>query len=174
MLIGRLDDHSNKTVAQRQTISTITPLPNTSASAVLSPYRSAQTTINDNTNIAQTGVAPIDIVAPMDIAESVTAETDTDATSPEPTETKLDSAVPESDELIAMANIWQLGVNELPLSPEDAVQPEVEIVSIVVVEASNRLTDENPVGHLGAVQLASPIVHLPGAVAAKNPDAPGN
>ena len=73
-----------------------------------------------------------------------------------------------------MANIWQLGVNDLTW-PEDVNQPvnqpEVEIVSITVVNAADQSTSGSPAvepgAELGAVKIASPIERLPGAVAAK-------
>ena len=176
-LIGRVDDFSGETVAQLPTVSTVAPIPEPDTGALLPADNAliAQSQANTATEISSSAVLS-DVTSPdPDFAPSgITGETASDANLQASEETESEPGTPETDGLIAMANIWQLGVNDLTW-PEDVNQPvnqpEVEIVSITVVNAADHTTSGSPAvepgAELGAVKIASPIERLPGAVAAK-------
>ena len=176
-LIGRVDDFTGETVAQLPTVSTVAPIPEPDTGAVLPADKAliAQSQDNTATEISSSAVLSSVTSPEPDFAPSgITGETASDANSQATEEAKIEPGTPETDGLIAMANIWQLGVNDLSW-PEDVNQPvdqpEVEIVSITVVNAADRSTSGSlavePGAELGAVKIASPVERLPGAVAAK-------
>lgn len=71
----------------------------------------------------------------------------------------------DNSELIAMANIWRLGITESSL-PDDSIKPEVEIVSIKVVDATGYVGNERSiVSDWGSVQLNTPVISMSGTMA---------
>lgn len=175
-IIGRVDDFSGESEVQLTTVSTLAPIPKPNTSAVISAKaQDVPSHNNTDTDVSTSAVlSSVTSPDPDTSSTSVIPETASDANSLALEETESEPGAPETDALIAMANIWQLGVNDLPW-PEDVNKPEVEIVSITVVAAADQSATENsvvepvaePGAELGAIKIASPIERLPGAVAAK-------
>ena len=91
----------------------------------------------------------------------------------------------EREAIIAMANIWQLGVSNTLYPSEESLAPqpaqdkatdqEVGIVSIVVVDSgSSGDSAADLTGNLGAVQVGPPIVPVSGSLQAQGPLNPGS
>ncbi len=123
------------------------------------------TSLNSDMASGETSVA--DLMDQAEIISAIPKLPDSSVTTTAASESE--SGDVEARDLIAMANIWQLGINNsVSTSEEDTFQPEVEIVSITVVDATAHIANESPLGSLGSVQLGGPILPLPGALSANN------
>ena len=93
----------------------------------------------------------------------------------------------ERKAIIAMANIWQLGVSNTLYPSEDslteepqenatdsATDQEVGIVSIIVVDSGSTSDAADLAGNLGSVQVGPPIVPVSGSVQVQSAPNPGS
>jgi len=187
-LIGRVDDlQVDKPAAQsnQSEIDIQTRAQNVSASSAVTlpdQDQTGQDQIAVAEEAAQQNIAPsdaggalaLDDAAQKAPANAASAEAevpsaeddipDTDASTVDSDENIEAPVTTESDELIAMANIWRLGVSNT-LMPDDTSVPEVEIVSIVVVDAAQS-EPTGAVDDLGTIQIAPSIVPASGALMA--------
>ena len=187
-LIGRVDDlQVDKPAAQsnQSEIDIQTRAQNVSASSAVTlpdQDQTGQDQIAVAEEAAQQNIAPsdaggalaLDDAAQKAPANAASAEAevpsaeddipDTDASTVDSDENIEAPVATESDELIAMANIWRLGVSNT-LMPDDTSVPEVEIVSIVVVDAAQS-EPTGAIDDLGTIQIAPSIVPASGALMA--------